>query len=226
MSKEMNKQGNNVNAYTPGVLDTKLGYPMACRLRILYERKMKEESGSIENIRIKKFARFIGKVFKIKVPKIKVMKQRKMERKYKEKGMCGVTETNRNKCKKICLAKEMVKSGDGKKIYMVLLHELRHCWQVKNYLKYYGEQEETTQLQVFREADAQAFAELIMYYLFEYCASFEGVSGADRDQIEHEKNEIRTELWKQIKKYFRFHGGFRNKREIRKIDREIYKIKK
>lgn len=226
MSKQMKKQGNNVNTYTPGVLDTELGYPMACRLRILYERKMKEEPGSIEKIRIKKFARFIGKVFKIKVPKIKVVKQKKLEKKYKQKGLFGVTETNKSKCKKICLAKEMVKSGNVEFIYLVLLHELRHCWQAKNYLKYYGEQEDTTELQIFREMDAQAFAELVMFYLFESSKSYDGVSGVDCEQIKNAKNEIRVEFWNQIKKYFRFHGGFRNKRKIRKIDKEIYKSKK
>lgn len=226
MSKQMKKQGNNVNTYTPGKMDTKLGYPMACRLQILYKRKMKEEPGSIEKIRIKKFARFIGKVFKIKVPKIKVVKQKKLERKYKQKGLFGVTETNKSKCKKICLAKEIVKSGDAELIYLVLSHELRHCWQAKDYLKYYGEQEDTTELQVFREADAQAFAELVMFYLFGSSKSYEEVSGVDCEQIKNAKNAIRVEFWDQIKRYFRFHGGFRNKREIRKIDREIYKGRK
>lgn len=222
MSNEMKKQGNKGNVYAPGVIDTKLGYPMAYRLRVLYERKMKEDWGSIQKIRMKRFSRFIGKVFKIDVPKIKLMKGRKMERKYKVQGINGVTEVDKGKCK-IWLRKEMVKSGDGEKVYMVLLHELRHCWQATNYLKYYGEKEDTPALQALREADAQAFAELIMYYLFEYIAPFTELSGTDRGQIEYEKNEIRTELWEQIKRYYRFHGGLKSRKEVRRIDRETYK---
>lgn len=226
MKREMGKNGNNAHTYTPALLDTKLGYPMACRLRIMYKRTMKEDWECLENVNIKKFARFIGKIFKMKVPKIRLIKEKKMKKKYGETGLYGVCEVEYGKCKKILLEKEMVKEGNGGLIYFVLLHELRHCWQVTDYQKYYGEQEDTPNLQALREADAQAFAELIMYYLFEYSYSYEEHSKAERQQIEFQKNEIRLGLWEQIKKYYRFHGGFRGRGEIRRIDRETYGRKK
>lgn len=222
MSRETERKESNVHTYTPGVLDTELGYPMACRLRILYEKKMGEDWKNLETVDVKRFARFIGKVFKINVPAIGLMKRKKMEKRYEEKGVYGACEVKNGRCKKIWLEKEMVKEGDGAIVYLVLLHELRHCWQVTNYMKYYGEQEDTLELQVLREADAQAFAELVMYYLFEYSYSYGDNSVVERKRIDDEKNEIRTDFWNKIKEYYRFHGGLKGRREIREIDENTY----
>lgn len=225
MSRETERKESNVQTYTPGIFDMELGRPMAYRLRILYKRKMKGDLENLETINVKKFAKFIGKVFKIKVPKIRLMKRSKMEKRYRETGIYGVCEVKKRKCKKIWLEKEMVKEGDGSLVYLILLHELRHSWQVKDYWKYYGGQEDAPELQTLREADAQAFAELVMYYLFGYSYSYGDDLLVGRKQIEYEKNEIRTDLWKKIKKYYRLHGGLKGRREIRRMDKETYRRK-
>lgn len=210
----------------PGVIDTEFAYPIMYRLQLLYDRKFRENRGEISKVKIKKFGRFIGKIFDISVPRIRVVKKKKIEKRFGKKDILGVCITRKERCNQIWLQKEMVKSGDGKLIYATLMHELRHCWQGEDYDYYYGENGDTKELQELREADAQAFTELIFYYLFEGWYSYEIQSPEEakqREQIENIKDDIRTDLWKQIKKYYFWHGDIRTFFKIKKMDQTVYR---
>lgn len=194
----------------PGEIDTKLGALVSKQLKVLYEQEFKESWEKIKKVNIKKFAQFIGKIFDITVPDICIVKAKKIEKVFKDKDILGACIMEGKHCKEIWLQKEIVKEGDGQVIYFLLLHELRHCWQGKKYTYYYGEKEDTKELEMLREADACAFAELIVFYLFE-CWYSNGEENTIkkkelRRQIEATKNEIRVDLWKQIGAYYSSHG--------------------
>ena len=221
MIKRRNYEMCKVSTGETEVMDKTFAKPIMYRLQYLYDRTFRENRGSIMSIKINKFAHFIGKIFDIKVPKIRIMKRKKIEKIFKEKGILGICIMEENNCKEIWLEKELVKSGNGELIYNVLVHELRHCWQGKNYNYYYGEKEDSKELQELREADAYAFTELIFYYLFEKKhPTFipEELSA----QITEVKDEIRTGLWKQIQRYYFWHGDVRTFGKIKKLEREVY----
>lgn len=193
----------------PGEIDTKLGALVSNQLRSVYEQEFKESWENIRKVNVKKFAQFIGKIFDIPVPDICIVKEKKIEKVFKEKDIQGICIMEQKQCKEIWLQKEMVKEGDGEFIYFILLHELRHCWQGKKYNQYYGAKGDTKELETLREADAQAFAELVFFYLFGGWYSYDETSPKQkefREKIIATKNEIRVDLWKQIKAYYDSHG--------------------
>lgn len=213
----------------PELIDKEFAYPIAYRLQLLYKKELKESAKQIKKVKIEEFAQFIGRIFDIPVPKICIVKSMEMKKEFDEEDILGVCIMKEKECKEIWLQKEMVKSKDGNLIYSILIHELRHCWQGKSYDKYYGKNKDTKDLEAFREADAQAFSELIFYYLFEGWYSYQCSSPEEkkmREKVKDIKDDIRIGLWEQIRKYYSKNGDAKTFEKIKKLDQMVYRDRK